>query len=203
MRQKHYWEVRIKELGGTVPIGKQYYDIEGKELPGAPGYKYYGAAKDLPGVRELFAQQEDQHQLVLRKVKKRSRIELYKSITPDYYGYRDDEDGVLEPLEQEREDELIRSDLVLGGTTSTFTSTSTRGEGKKKGSEEEENSSDEELIQLRGLNQIAPTILKTLQGGHGSEGNEELTMELQRQRQVEEEEAMVEKRKQALLKQFL
>ena len=27
---------------------------EGKEVPGNRGYKYFGAAKDLPGVRELF-----------------------------------------------------------------------------------------------------------------------------------------------------
>lgn len=29
-------------------------DHEGKEVPGNRGYKYFGAAKDLPGVRELF-----------------------------------------------------------------------------------------------------------------------------------------------------
>ena len=29
-------------------------DKEGKEVPGNRGYKYFGAAKDLPGVRELF-----------------------------------------------------------------------------------------------------------------------------------------------------
>ena len=29
-------------------------DHEGKEVPGNHGYKYFGAAKDLPGVRELF-----------------------------------------------------------------------------------------------------------------------------------------------------
>jgi len=60
-RTRHYWEIRIKELGGSdFKSGrqKQYIDIEGKELPGTKGYKYYGAAKDLPGVRELFA--EDQ-----------------------------------------------------------------------------------------------------------------------------------------------
>ena len=27
---------------------------EGKEAPGNRGYKYFGAARDLPGVRELF-----------------------------------------------------------------------------------------------------------------------------------------------------
>jgi pre-mRNA-splicing factor ISY1 len=62
MRQKHYWEIRIRELGGgdyRASKGTQYYEIEGKELPGAAGYKYYGAAKELPGVRELFAEHEE------------------------------------------------------------------------------------------------------------------------------------------------
>jgi len=45
LRQKHYWEIRIRELGGTVTSAKQYYDVEGKELPGAHGYKYFGAGK--------------------------------------------------------------------------------------------------------------------------------------------------------------
>jgi pre-mRNA-splicing factor ISY1 len=29
-------------------------DSDGAELPGADGYKYFGAAKNLPKVRELF-----------------------------------------------------------------------------------------------------------------------------------------------------
>lgn len=76
MRQKHYWEIRIRELGGGdynqlrrqfVDIGnyfvttilRYHHTIDGKELPGAPNYKYYGAAKELPGVRELFAELEE------------------------------------------------------------------------------------------------------------------------------------------------
>lgn len=60
MKQKHYWEIRIRELGGgDLKKGRTYFDIEGKELPGQPGYRYYGAAKDLPGVRELFADEEN------------------------------------------------------------------------------------------------------------------------------------------------
>ncbi len=35
-------------------IGPKLLDKEGKEVPGSKGYKYFGAAKDLPGVRELF-----------------------------------------------------------------------------------------------------------------------------------------------------
>jgi len=33
----------------------------------------------------------------------RSRGDMYKNITPDYYGYRDDDDGVLMTKEAARE----------------------------------------------------------------------------------------------------
>ncbi|XP_077930644.1 pre-mRNA-splicing factor ISY1 homolog isoform X2 [Halichoerus grypus] len=56
LREKGHWEVRIKELGGPDygKVGPKMLDHEGKEVPGNRGYKYFGAAKDLPGVRELF-----------------------------------------------------------------------------------------------------------------------------------------------------
>ncbi|XP_054443439.1 pre-mRNA-splicing factor ISY1 homolog isoform X2 [Pteronotus mesoamericanus] len=56
LREKGHWEIRIKELGGPdyVKVGPKMLDHEGKEVPGNRGYKYFGAAKDLPGVRELF-----------------------------------------------------------------------------------------------------------------------------------------------------
>ena len=52
---------------GDVQKGRQFYDVEGKELPGAPGYKYYGAAKDLPGVRELFAEKDEEAEIHKQK----------------------------------------------------------------------------------------------------------------------------------------
>lgn len=105
-KQKHYWEIRIRELGGTVALGgKQYYDIEGKELPGAPGYRYYGAAKNLPGIRELFAESALEQASTHKKPK--SKGDLYKNITPDYYGFRDDDDGQLMELEAQREEQLL------------------------------------------------------------------------------------------------
>ncbi|RKP13131.1 hypothetical protein BJ684DRAFT_10495, partial [Piptocephalis cylindrospora] len=56
MREKRAWEYRIKELGGPdyTRIGSRIIDAEGKFLPGTRGYKYYGRAKDLPGVKEFF-----------------------------------------------------------------------------------------------------------------------------------------------------
>lgn len=50
------------------------------------------------GVRELFEQEP-------MPIPKKSRAELMKDIDADYYGYRDDDDGILIPLEQEAEKE--------------------------------------------------------------------------------------------------
>lgn len=102
LREKGHWEVRIKELGGPDyrRVGPKMLDHEGKEVPGNRGYKYFGAAKDLPGVRELF---ETEPVPPPRK----TRAELMKDIDAEYYGYRDEDDGVLVPLEQEYEKQVI------------------------------------------------------------------------------------------------
>lgn len=102
LREKGHWEVRIKELGGPDyrRFGPKMLDHEGKEVPGNRGYKYFGAAKDLPGVRELF---ETEPVPPPRK----TRGELMKDVDAEYYGYRDEDDGVLMPLEQEYEKQVI------------------------------------------------------------------------------------------------
>lgn len=63
------------------------------------GYRYFGAAKKLPGVKELFEKPPE-----IRK--RRSRYDIYKRIDASYYGYRDDEDGILERLEGPAEAEM-------------------------------------------------------------------------------------------------
>lgn len=90
MREKVHWERQIKHLGGPdyAATAPKLADAEGTELPGGGGYKYFGAAKELPGVRQLFEQAK-------KEAPKRSRAEISRGITPDYYGYRDEEDGVL------------------------------------------------------------------------------------------------------------
>eukprot|EP00611_Tribonema_gayanum_P024204 TRINITY_DN5289_c0_g1_i1.p1 TRINITY_DN5289_c0_g1~~TRINITY_DN5289_c0_g1_i1.p1 ORF type:complete len:280 (-),score=102.63 TRINITY_DN5289_c0_g1_i1:69-908(-) len=90
LRERGHWEQRILELGGP-DYGKsaaKAFDADGRELPGGGGYKYFGAARELPGVRELFQKSE-------AEAPRRTRGDMYKNITPDYYGYRDEEDGVL------------------------------------------------------------------------------------------------------------
>ncbi|KAA0708041.1 Pre-mRNA-splicing factor ISY1 -like protein [Triplophysa tibetana] len=102
LREKGHWEVRIKELGGPDyrRFGPRMLDHEGKEVPGNRGYKYFGAAKDLPGVRELFETEPIQQP-------RKTRGDLMKDVDAEYYGYRDEDDGILVPLEQEYEKQVI------------------------------------------------------------------------------------------------
>ncbi|KAF9986566.1 NineTeen Complex (NTC) component [Modicella reniformis] len=106
MREKYRWEQQIKDLGGVDYriAGPKTLDAQGKEVPGARGYKYFGRAKDLPGVKELF-------QPPTLTLKEKTRAELYRHIDADYYGYRDEEDGTL--LEFEKEQESIAIEKAL------------------------------------------------------------------------------------------
>ncbi|KAJ3332481.1 NineTeen Complex (NTC) component, partial [Blyttiomyces sp. JEL0837] len=113
-REKRHWEYRIKELGGpdyrrTAP---RMLDEEGKEVPGSHGYRYFGRAKDLPGVRELLeVPAADDSET-------KTRGEMYKNVDADYYGYRDEEDGMLleyeAKLEAEELEKAQAADMAAG-----------------------------------------------------------------------------------------
>lgn len=104
IREKGHWEAQIKELGGPdyARVGPRMLDHEGREVPGNRGYKYFGAAKDLPGVRELFEQEPP-------PTPRKTRGELMREIDADYYGYRDDDDGILIPIEEKEERKAIEN----------------------------------------------------------------------------------------------
>merc|ERR1719337_337827 len=120
LREKKHWENRLRELGGKSysSKGAKMLDREGKEVPGNRGYKYFGAARDLPGVRELFESDAP-------KEVKKTRAELMKDVDAQYYGFRDDDDGLLVPLELAAEKEAVGK-LVA------------EWKGAKEGDEEEE-----------------------------------------------------------------
>lgn len=107
LREKRHWEDQIKELGGPdyQKVGPRMLDHEGKEVPGNRGYKYFGAAKELPGVRELFEQEPP-------PPPRKTRAELMKDIDADYYGYMDDDDGILVPLEMEAEKLAVQKSVA-------------------------------------------------------------------------------------------
>jgi len=127
MREKHMWEVQIRNLGGPNymrggPGGaSKVYDEAGREISGGGagvggsgrGYKYFGRAKDLPGVKELFeaaakARQEEEKPL-------EARADLRKQVDAAYYGYAPgEEDGALLEYEAARERQAFEDQVGLG-----------------------------------------------------------------------------------------
>mmetsp|Transcript_31171 Transcript_31171/g.103736 ORF Transcript_31171/g.103736 Transcript_31171/m.103736 type:complete len:235 (-) Transcript_31171:78-782(-) len=108
LREKKYWEEQIKTLGGPdyVTNGLKESETYGAELASHSGYKYFGAAKDLPGVRELFENTE------VPEAPRKTRKQLFKNIQPDYYGWRDEEDGLLILAEQQAEHEAVKREVA-------------------------------------------------------------------------------------------
>lgn len=98
LREKRHWERRIIDLGGTNYLRAPSSKFDGEDVPGTRNYKYFGAAKDLPGVRELFKQPE-------KETHRKTKAELLKFVDCDYFGYRDEDDGFILSLEEVAERE--------------------------------------------------------------------------------------------------
>ena len=112
LREKGHWERQIKALGGPdydKEAGGRVKDADGRYAMGAAAgssrggggrggqeYYYFGAAKELPGVRELYERKG-------REERKRGRGELARLVDCEYYGMRDDEDGLLQRVERKAE----------------------------------------------------------------------------------------------------
>ncbi|KAH8827107.1 Isy1-like splicing factor [Flagelloscypha sp. PMI_526] len=90
LREKRHWENQIIALGGAnYRRNVAMLDDDGKEVPGTKGYKYFGRAKDLPGVRELFQsrkKEEDEENQALAFYKK------FLNQGPSYFGDIDEKD---------------------------------------------------------------------------------------------------------------
>ncbi|KAL7416695.1 Isy1-like splicing factor [Mrakia frigida] len=91
MREKMHWERQIVTLGGAnYKRTGAMLDEDGKEVPGTRGYKYFGRARELPGVKEMFAKksQGGDEESVRGEIYKR-----YRNQGPAYYGDMDEVDG--------------------------------------------------------------------------------------------------------------
>ncbi|KAJ9155712.1 Pre-mRNA-splicing factor ISY1 [Pleurostoma richardsiae] len=112
MREKHMWEVQIRNLGGPNYMrgSGKVYDETGREVPGAGGgrgYKYFGRARELPGVKELFEAARAKRAAADEKPLE-TRDDLRKQVNAAYYGYSpDEEDGALLAYEAEKEHEAF------------------------------------------------------------------------------------------------
>lgn len=98
LREKKHWERQIKILGGRdyLTTAPRVTDSDGRGAMGTEGYFYFGAARELPGVRELFEKTGPAED-------KKNRYELHQLVNADYYGYGDDDDGKLVAAESKAE----------------------------------------------------------------------------------------------------
>ncbi|KAG6815983.1 hypothetical protein H0H93_008724 [Arthromyces matolae] len=103
VREKCHWENQIVALGGAnYRRNVAMLDDDGKEVPGTKGYKYFGCAKDLPGVRELFQSKKSDEE------EENQALAFYKKFTnqgPSYFGDLDENDGNLLSYERAAEEE--------------------------------------------------------------------------------------------------
>ncbi|KAH9947494.1 pre-mRNA-splicing factor ISY1 [Amylocystis lapponica] len=103
MREKRHWENQIVALGGAnYRRNVAMMDDDGKEVPGTKGYKYFGRAKDLPGVKELFQSKKTEED------EENQAQSYYKKFTnqgPAYFGDLDEVDGKLLEYEMHAEEE--------------------------------------------------------------------------------------------------
>ncbi|KAF7337507.1 hypothetical protein MSAN_02223700 [Mycena sanguinolenta] len=125
MREKRHWENQIVALGGAnYRRNVAMLDDDGKEVPGTKGLqvrsltsslpfiildqantrfsRYFGRAKELPGVRELFQSRkkdEEEDNLALEFYRK------FQNQPPSYFGDADETDGSLLAFEQKAQDE--------------------------------------------------------------------------------------------------
>ena len=81
-------------------------EFGGVAVPGTKGYRYYGRAKTLPGVKELF-----EHAAKIQE--KMTPEEMNQRADFDYFGFRDEDDGALLSYESAR-DEMERVKIQQG-----------------------------------------------------------------------------------------
>ena len=114
MKEKWMWERQIRELGGPNYMrGSKIYDDEGREIPGGgKGYRYFGRARELPGVKEMFERaakravrgDEDETPGTSKPGNDLAR----KHVDAMYFGYGlDEEDGTLLRYEKRKEKEAV------------------------------------------------------------------------------------------------
>jgi pre-mRNA-splicing factor ISY1 len=123
MREKYTWEVQIRNLGGPNYMrgggaaGGRIYDEQGREIQGAGrGYRYFGRARDLPGVKELFEAAAAKSSKSTDEKTLESSHDLRRTVDAAYYGYApDEEDEALLAYEAEKEREAFEHMAAQSG----------------------------------------------------------------------------------------
>lgn len=81
------------------------YDAQGREIPGFGGYRYFGAAKDLPGVKEVYRRQ-------IPIAPEKTVAQLRKSIDLEYFGDSETQNSSLLEEQKKEEESKRQEDLI-------------------------------------------------------------------------------------------
>lgn len=108
MKEKFAWEAHLKELGGPnylrvkTAVDREAMMYNGQALPQSKGYKYFGRARELPGVKELFEAQAKQAQKQKEREQERIRRNevLNMDLDASYYGFGTETDDLLKQEEE-------------------------------------------------------------------------------------------------------
>lgn len=135
LREKNHWENQIIALGGAnYKRGiRSMTDDSGREIPGTRGYKYFGRAKDLPGVKELLNRSVAEAE----EAEEGYKSNLYKRFAnqpPSYLGDEDEDDGVLLEEEEAREKEMWAENLEALAEQLGLEHGDDKGQGSSSGS---------------------------------------------------------------------
>lgn len=116
LREKRHFETQIVNLGGAnyKRGNASMLDDDGKEVPGTRGYKYFGRARELPGVKEMFSKSSKSHALIFinegayriaqqatEESARNASFQMFRNQGPDYYGDFDEADEALAKEEEE------------------------------------------------------------------------------------------------------
>ncbi|CAK9781455.1 Isy1-domain-containing protein [Cutaneotrichosporon oleaginosum] len=94
LKEKRHWESQIVALGGAnyKRATMSMVDEAGREVPGTRGYKYFGRARELPGVKEMF---EKGAKAATEESARNTSFQMFRNQGTDYYGDLDEMDPSL------------------------------------------------------------------------------------------------------------
>uniref|UniRef100_A0A2K6DXM0 Pre-mRNA-splicing factor ISY1 homolog n=1 Tax=Macaca nemestrina TaxID=9545 RepID=A0A2K6DXM0_MACNE len=184
LREKGHWEVRIKELGGPDygKVGPKNAGHEGKRVQETELNKYFWSCKKIASSFEKEPLPPP----------RKTRAELMKAIDFEYYGYLDEDDGVIVPLEQEYEKKL-RAELVEKWKAER--------EARLARGEKEEEEEEEEEINIYAVTEEESDEEGSQEKG-GDDGQQKFIAHVPVPSQQEIEEALVRRKKMELLQKY-
>lgn len=109
---KRKWEIRIVELGGPDyrKESDELIKANSVELKGNNNYKYFGAAKNLKGVKELLHRQKEERQNEFLQKKRETQNKEYMA-DAFYYGYSEYGQSALHDEEEAATTRLMIRDI--------------------------------------------------------------------------------------------